>query len=405
MQFNDNIYKIIPDYVESLPKKRSLESLVNKWAINVLMHSDAGADIDDEIGIADFIREVITNIKSGKFQNYDFNITVSIRTKEPGVIRLLKYGIEPYTGIVLDPTFNVINIIHINESIITIKFHDGTQFIPPNDTPDYVVCISPGLDNVITDSNLVKLRGFSHQGIPGTWTGFNDTNSKNMVSSIIDKGIPYVITTPFESFETLFGIETFEKNNIPESVHNPIAMGAFNMITSRMSHELSLGAIMHAESLVNIRYAESIGKPGTNSRLVKAIRSKYTSPLEEISEEEQHWIRAASIAYIDNIIESARIQKSTVNPIKHYDETIECVYNLTFALAEMGMPYKDDSGTRLNYSTDAGIPAEKNPVAFEKFKKIGIYTPAYDLIATKKLGVMINNDISSDSTVSSEASA
>jgi hypothetical protein len=93
---------------------------------------------------------------------------------------------------------------------------------------------------------------------------------------------------------------------------------------------------------------------------------------------------------VDSLITAASSQGGS-NPIKHYDQTITSLFEMTYALAEMGMPILDESGTRLIYSSDGNL-AEKYPDAFEEFVKIGIFTPAYDLIAVLKLYTLLEAD-------------
>ena len=91
------------------------------------------------------------------------------------------------------------------------------------------------------------------------------------------------------------------------------------------------------------------------------------------------------------MIEAAVSQGSATSPIKHYEQTVESLFEITIALAEMDMPYLDESGIRLNYSSDGNL-AEKFPEAFTKFKEIGIFTPAYDLIAAVKFIKLLEGD-------------
>ena len=360
------IRTIIPDYVE-------------KTTINFLIHTDPGNDIDDEVACGHLLREILNRL-----QKNNVHIIFSVKTKN--IERLLEYGIKPYTGIDLNPTFNFENVIPINSTnnTVTIVFHDGTMFIPSNYFPHYILSIAPGLDYVIKESNLINLYGFSHQGLPDTWNGFNDNGSKNTINYMMEMNIPHMITTPFESFETLFCKEIFEKYNVPECLYDRIASEAMTMICGRMSPNLLPNILNFAEGLVNISLAEKLGKPGTNSRLALKIRSKFTGPLVEIRPEMYDWIHRACVVYVDNLIESSKNQGSTECPIKQYNETIKSLYETSIALYEMGMPILDVSGIRLLYSTDGNIP-ENFPEAFEKFKEIGIYTPAYDLLACLKL--------------------
>lgn len=368
------IRTIIPDYVEST-------------TINLLIHTDPGNDIDDEVACGHLLREIINRIKKN-----NIHLMFSVKTKN--VERLLEYGIKPYTNIDLNPTFNFENIIPINsKNTITIVFHDGTSFVPIDYFPHYILSIAPGLDYVIKESNFLNLYGFSHQGLPDTWNGFNDNGSKNIISYMIKMNIPHMITTPFESFKTLFCKETFEKYNIPECLYDRIASEAMNMICGRMSPDLPLNIINFAEGLVNIPFAEKLGKPGTNSRLALTIRSKFNGPLVEIRPEMYEWIHRACVVYVQNIIKSAKNQGATKCPIRQYYETIESLYAMSIALYEMGMPILDESGIRLLYSADGNI-SSMFPEAFEKFKEIGIYTPAYDLLACLKfISLLETNNI------------
>ena len=364
---------MIPDYVENADDVPSVIS-----TFNLFVHNDVGNDIDDETACGDLVREILETPPKCNIQ-----IVFSVKTRN--VARLLEYGIKPYTGLDLNPAFNFQNVIPIGASsyTLTIVFHDGTIFVPENYYPHYILSIAPGLDSVIKKTNLVNLCGFSHQGLPGSWNGFNDNGSREIISHMMGMNVPFMVTTPFESFETLFGKETFEKYRVPVCLHDRIAREAMTMICGRMTPELPPNVLNFAEGLVNMRLAETLGKPGTNSRLALTIRSKfYECPL-EMRPEMYDWIYRACVVYVDNIIESAERQGAFVSPIIQYEETINSLYEMTVALAEMGMPILDSSGIRLLYSTDGNIP-DMFPESFEKFKEIGIFTPAYDLVAERK---------------------
>jgi hypothetical protein len=355
--------------------------------IRILIHTDPGNDIDDEIACGHILRAIMS------MRPRTFNIVIVYSVKTKNVQRLLDLGIKPYIGDRdnINPNFHIKSDICLPPVIISIVFHDGTTFLPEEFCPHFILNISPGLNSVVKDCNLVDLKGISHQGLPNGWNAFNDNDGKETVQKIIASGIPTAITTPFESFDTLFGSITFENYNIPSCMHDKIAKEAFNMITGRMSPYNTPNILGFAESLVNIRYAETIGKPGTNCRLVLAIKSKYTGPIQDISPETDDWIRQMSKVYVDNIRESALEQGSSVDPIKHYEETINYVYEMTKILYEMNMPCFDESGIRLRYNTD-GDATETHPEAFEAFKMIGLFTPAYDLLAAQKLIDMLKSE-------------
>lgn len=353
--------------------------------IRILIHTDPGNDIDDEIACGHLVRAILMK----QYPTFNIHIVFSIKTNK--IDRLLNYGLKPYTGIDFIPEYHYKNMVPLNcDYTLTIIFHDGTTFIPDFYSIDYILNIAPGLDNVIMPCNFVNLKGLSHQGLPRNWNGFNDKDSKETIQLIMDENFPYVITTPFEAYDTLFGIDTFEKYKVPLILHDRIAYEAFNIITKRMSPNNSPKILEFAESLVNIRYAETIGKPGTNCRLALAIRSKYTGPIMEISQDFDDWIRQACKVYVENISKSAFSQKTKIDPIKYYDETIDYLYQMIKALYEMNMPCFNDTFIRLAYSDDE--PNESIPNAFETFKKIGIFTPAYDLVAAEKLINMLKYD-------------
>lgn len=348
--------------------------------VHLLVHTDPTNDVDDEIAFGYLVRNLLEHMSTN-----DVYMMVSVKTLN--INRLLKLGVEPFTGLELSSEFNYNNRIHVNNpsnNTLTIMFHDGTTFIPANYFPNYILSIAPGLDNIITESNLVNLRGFSHQGLVDSWNGFNDIGSKNIIDAMIQMNVPHEITTPFESFNTLFGRTTFDTYDIPKSVWEPISQDAFKMIIGRMPPTVPNNVLPLAESLVNMRYAESIGKPGTNSRLILKIRSMFTGIIIQVSHQLCELINRACVAYVNSIIDASIAYESSSNPIKHYVETVQCLFEMTFALAEMGMPCLDASGSRLIYSSDGNI-AEQYPEAFMNFNKIGIYTPAYDLIAADKL--------------------
>ena len=350
--------------------------------IDILGHCDPINDIDDEMAAGDLVRFFIENPV-----NYNIRLTFSVKTNR--VDRLLDYGIKPFTGLDLDP--NVTTTIQLETGYtLSITFRDGTVMVPPDYAPHYILCIAPGLDSILTEANLVNLRGFSHQGLPGSWKGFNDNGSVVIISAMMNKGVPHAITTPFESFAKLFSVELFEEYKIPQSVWDQIARDAFKMIMGRMPSTVPASVLPMAETLVNIPYAESIGKPATNGRLALAIRSKYRGVVRAISAEYRQLIHSACVAYVDNL-DKAAAAHDVASPVKYRDQTIESLNEMTIALAEMGMPSLDESGTRLIYSSDGDLAA-KYPEAFEEFKKIGIFTPAYDMVAARKLCSLLKAD-------------
>jgi hypothetical protein len=299
-------------------------------------------------------------------------------------------GIKPFTGLDLDPT--VTTSIELESGYkLVIAFHDGTVMLPIDYTPHYILSIAPGFDSVLTEANLVNLRGFSHQGLPGTFKGFNDNGSISILTAMLNKGVPHAITTPFEAFSNLFGIEFFNKHRIPESVWDQIARDAFKMIMGRMPPTVPVPVLSMAETLVNIPLAESIDKPASNARLALAIRRAYTGQDHPISDKYRTSIKRACEAYVDSLIEAATSKGASTSPIKQREQTIQCLEEMNFALAEMGMPTLDESGTRLIYSSDGDL-ASKYPEAFDEFKKIGIFTPAYDVVTTHKLYPLLKAD-------------
>jgi len=352
---------------------------MNNKIIYYLCHFDPGNDVDDETAFGHLVRKHLKHPPK-----YDVYMLVSVKTKN--VDRLLKIGMKPYTGLDLNPEFNFENKIPLNNptnKTLTIVFCDGTAFISPNYFPHFVLCCAPGLDSVIKESNLVNLCGFSHQGLlPDEPNGFNDIGSEKMIRYMIEKNVPHAFTTPFEAFKTLYCKKTFEFFEIPEDIWNQIAEDAFKMIIGRMPPSVPANVLPMAETLVNMRYAKTRGKPATNSRLALAIRELFTGMIMEVPEKLRNDIHDACVAYVDDLIKSALVQKSTVNPIENYDETIQSLFEMTIALAEVGMPCLDESG-RLIYSSDGNL-AKKYPEAFATFKRIDTFTPMYDHIAADK---------------------
>lgn len=351
---------------------------VGSKTIYILVHTDPGNDIDDEVACGHLIRAILMK----QYPTYNIHVTFSVKTKN--VQRLIDFGLKPYTGYDFNSSFNVDNVLPINcDFTLTVVFHDGTTFLSDSYKPDYFLNISPGADNIIKITNLDNLKGLSHQGLPDSGNAFNDYQGE-IGKEIIAIGIPTAITTPFEAFDNLFGHDIFQKYHVPEIIHNQIAREAANMITGRLPKTCPKSVLNFAEGLINIRLAESLGKPGTNCRLALTIRAKYTGSIQEVSDDMDDWIMQASKVYLDGIRESAFSQGATEDPIKCYDETLGYLHQMTKALYEMNMPCFDESGICLRVSSDGDF-AEIHSEAFETFKEIGIFTPAYDLIAAVKL--------------------
>jgi len=356
--------------------------------VTIVVNTDPGRDVDDEVAVGWLLKQVITKCK-----NYNVHLIIVVKTGQVGIDRLLQIGVKPYTGLDLKTT--EINTINIESGAThTIEFLDGTKDLS-NDRkqlslhvqPDYLLSIAQGLNDVVTPENLENLKGVFHQGLL-SGHAFNDTNSKEILTYIQElKHVDIILTTPNESFENLFGTKVFESFQIPEKLQQYIIFDAINMLLKRMAPTLPIGVIRHAEGLVNIRYAERINKPGTNARIVEQIRSNYSGPIHDISLEMRKLIHIICVEYIDSIIQ-AGVAQGEQDIIKHREETIEYVYDLTYALVEMGLPALNEDNTRLLYSTDGDI-VEKYPDVFEIIKKIGFFTPAYDLVAAQKLVIVL----------------
>lgn len=356
--------------------------------VTIVVNTDPGRDVDDEVAVGWLLKQVITKCK-----NYNVHLIIVVKTGQVGIDRLLQIGVKPYTGLDLKTT--EINTINIESGAThTIEFLDGTKDLS-NDRkqlsldvqPNYLLSIAQGLNDVVTPENLENLKGVFHQGLL-SGHAFNDTNSKEILTYIQElKHVDIILTTPNESFENLFGTKVFESFQIPEKLQQYIIFDAINMLLKRMAPTLPIGVIRHAEGLVNIRYAERINKPGTNARIVEQIRSNYSGPIHDISLEMRKLIHIICVEYIDSIIQ-AGVAQGEQDIIKHREETIEYVYDLTYALVEMGLPALNEDNTRLLYSTDGDI-VEKYPDVFEIIKKIGFFTPAYDLVAAQKLVIVL----------------
>lgn len=347
--------------------------------IKILVHTDPTADVDDEVAIGYLIRDL-----ENRFPKYNIHVIISVKTKEAGIDRIIRFGgaFTPFL-IGLDQTFGFENVKELmSGNTMSIIFHDGTTFLHDEFKPHFILNIAPGLDYVLKIDNLCNLLGISHQGLPDTGKGFNDYHSQKMIR-YMERNFPMVVTTPFQAFDNLFGCETFKKYNIPQELHDLIAAEAYKMILGRLSPSLPLGVLYFAEGLVNLKLAESLGKPGTNCRLVFAIWEKFTGQKLEITPEISKSIEEKCNDYLDAISKPALLTNAS-DPIKCRDETLGYLIEMTLKLYEMGMPCFDETGTRLRYSTD-GDPTLTLPEAFQKFKEIGFFTPAYDLIAAEKL--------------------
>lgn len=345
--------------------------------LQVFVHTDAGREIDDEIAVGIFLRELIcSNL------NRNINLVLSVETGIIGVKRLIDIGLFPIVGLILNSEWNFENIIPIKTNkTITLIFHNGKTFVPDSYQPHYIGSISPGLDLVLKPCNLSHLHGFSHQGLLGNpgWYGFNETGETKMLMMLKDSNVSHKLATPLECFSNfLFSHELFKYYNIPENVWITIAGDAFRNIIGRMPPTVPEFVKPLFETLVNLELADACGKPGTNKRLTDAIYQRYTGPIVNIDETTQLLIWAVSINYVDSF------------PTKDRDNTIKSVYELTFKLAEMGMPFIKETpeGPRLIYSSDGDL-ATMYPIEFEQFYKIGIFTPAYDLKALENLKELI----------------
>lgn len=347
--------------------------------IDIFVHTDPLREIDDEIAVGIFTRELIKLIHNIP----NIRLVFSVETGAIGVKRLIDIGLCPIADLVLNPNWDFENIIPIGaNNTITLVFHDGKTFVPDSYQPHYIGSISPGLDFVLKPCNLSQLRGFSHQGLLGDpgWYGFNETGETKILSMLKNSGVPYKLATPLECFHNfLFSHELFKYYHIPESVWAIIAGDAFRNIIGRMPPTVPDFVKPLFKTLVNLKLADACGKPGTNKRLTDAIRERFTGLVVHIDELTKLLIMAASINYVDSFPTH-----------QEREETIQSVYELTFKLAEMGMPFIKETpeGPRLIYSSDGDL-ATMYPVEFEQFYKIGIFTPAYDLKALENLKELI----------------
>lgn len=357
--------------------------------VTIVVNTDPGRDVDDEVAVGWLLKQVITKCKK-----YNIHLIIVVKTGQAGIDRLLQIGVKPYTGLDLKTT--EINTINIKSGAThTIEFLDGTKDLS-NDRkqlsldvqPDYILSIAQGLNDVVTPENLKNLKGVFHQGLL-SGHAFNDTDSMKILTYIQEelKHVDIILTTPKESFENLFGTKVFESFQIPNELQQYIIFDTINLLLKRMAPTLPIGVIRHAEGLVNIRYAETINKLGINASIVKQIRSKYRGSIHDISLETRKLIHTVCVKYVDSI-NQAGVAQGEQNIIKHREETIEYVYDLTYALVEMGLPALNEDNTRLLYSTDGDI-VKMYPEVFNTIKEIGLFTPAYDLIAAQKLVVVL----------------
>ena len=360
---NISIKSVIPDYVGA-------EIDMFSHIIRIFLHTDAGAEIDDEIGIGWFLNWLIN-----RHSKVNIHLVISVKTGVTGIKRLIDFGLTPFTNVNLNPTWGFENVIPIvgTNNTITLVFHDGITFVPDNYRMHYIGSISPGLDNVIKSCNLSELIGFSHQGLLGDpgWYGFNESGGTEMLRVLKNSGLPFKVAKPLDCFrDFLFSRELFEYYGIPECLWKIIAGDAFKNIIGRMPPTVPDHVKPLFATLVNLELADKYGKPGTNKRLADAIRGRYTGTIMHIDDATHINIMTASIAYVDSF------------PNEDRDGTIKSVYDLTFELAEMGMPFLHNTteGYRLIYSSDGNL-AEIYSEAFERFYMLGIFTPAYDLKA------------------------
>ena len=367
-----NIREIIPDYIGNN------KDIGIDYMLKLFFHTDAGVEIDDEIAIGYILRWLI-NSQS----NVNIQMLISVKTGQEGVNRLIKYGVTPFTSIILNPIWDFPNIIPITgtNKTITIIFHDGLTFVPNDYNMHYIASISPGLDNVLKLCNLYELCGFTHQGLLGEpgWYGFNESGSVEVLKHLKNIGKPYKVAKPLDCFHNfLFSNELFKQYDIPESLWNIIAGDAFKNIIGRMPPTVPDHVKPHFATLVNLTLANKYYKPGTNKRLVDSIREKYTGPIACIDDITQLKIMNACIQYVDSF------------PNEDREGTLQGVYELTFKLAEMNMPFLHNS-KRLIYSTDGNL-SEIYSDAFSQFCTIGIFTPAYDLKAIDNLKELITEN-------------
>lgn len=348
--------------------------------LEILVHTDPGREIDDEVACSHFVRQLLELIHS--ILNTNIRLVFSVETGAVGVKRLIDIGFNPIVGLTLNSEWNFENIISIETNkTITIVFHDGKTFVPDSYQPNYIGSIAPGLDLVLKPCNFYQLRGFSHQGLLGDpgWYGFNETGGTQILSMLKHSEVPRKLATPLECFHNfLFSRELFEYYDIPESIWAIIAGDAFRNIIGRMPPTVSEFVKPLYETLVNLELADACGKPGTNKRLTDAIRGRFTGSVVDIDELTKLLIMAVSVNYVDSF------------PTQDREGTIQSVYELTFKLAEMGMPFIKETpeGPRLIYSSDGDL-ATMYPVEFEQFYKIGVFTPAYDLKALENLKELI----------------
>jgi hypothetical protein len=365
---SDKEYKIIYD-----PTKKSFI---------ILIVTDPGRDIDDEAAIYVFIERLLE-----KCTKCNIHVIIVVKTGQDGLGRLLEFSMTP-TG--LGDLKMGTNIIKMASGVVhTIEILDGTKNLSDERTqlnplikPNLIISIAPGLDDVVTSENLEKCVAISHQGLL-TGNALNDTKSMVMLEYIMQelKHINIILTTPKESFERLFSKLMFEKYKFPEILRKQIVYDTGNTLLGRMNCELlKLFVLAHAEGLINITYAEKINKPGTNARLIEMIRALYSGQIHNISPEEKELVRKLCIKYINTIIERGACE-GRHDLIKQYTETIESLYTLTCRLLEMGLPALAPDKSRLLYSTDENIV---NPEVFKLLQELGIFTPAYDLIAVEK---------------------
>lgn len=170
---------------------------------------------------------------------------------------------------------------------------------------------------------------------------------------------------PYHTFEynktdiELLSLKTLDEFGIPEDIREDIIAHSFIHIICRKNKKFKNNKFKTIHSLI------------------KTIREIFKGEIIEIDITLQEWIMTNCKRYFNDIL------KQDINTLQIV-ENIKILYNSMIALAEMNMPYLDDSGMNLIYITNENL-ANKYPTAFETFKNIGICLPCPEITSGYKL--------------------
>jgi len=400
--------------------------------VYICINTDPGADIDDELAIYHIIQQ-LQNV------HCTYNIQVDIYIQAGHIDNINKV-----IGNELSPLYNSLGetlilgstnvLIAKKVSVRVYQFDKSKPLAPPADLEsrgpikyNCILSIAKFFDRLggfIDPSNLLSI---VHQGVlSGVNSAFNDMGSTELWNYHDHKDKLFKIITPLESMKYLAGSEKTIARFPFTAQHADFSKeGSFAFLCARAAPWTPPVALSVIVNTINPKVAKEIQKPATYYEILMSI------PLPKKPVSIPKGTEALILSCVKKYAVLANLALTKIDN-KAYpglkvfnDESCDFLYQMTLQLVKLGLPWweYDHSvvgGDPLVYNTashdriENPIPnletiilhqttdpirllynnnlmqgtvkvATKFPDQFELFKRIGLGTPVYDLLAADEL--------------------